>query len=186
MFVVFVGPPGGGKGTQCRRLAELLGVPHISTGEIFREAIKEGTPLGIQAEQFMAGGHLVPDEIVVGLVAERLSQPDCANGWLLDGYPRNRFQAGELDAYLSRKEGRLDRVISLHVPRQEIETRMLSRAVEEGRADDTPEVIRNRMAVYDRVTAPVLEYYEAQNVLHTIDGLGTRDEVFSRIKKVLT
>jgi adenylate kinase len=183
MFIVFVGPPGAGKGTQCKRLIEHVQIPHLSTGDIFRQAIKEGTPLGTQASQFIDRGELVPDELVVGIVTERMGQADCRTGCLLDGFPRTVTQAKALDEYLASQTSKLDLVLQLDAPREELERRMLERAKLENRADDTPETIANRMEVYRSETEPLIEYYRDRGVLCTINGLGTPDEVFTRIRE---
>lgn len=183
MFIVFVGPPGAGKGTQCKRLIEHVQIPHLSTGDMFRLAIKEGTPLGKQASQFIDRGELVPNELVVGIVTQRMGLPDCKSGCLLDGFPRTVEQAKALDTFLEDQQSRLDLVLQLDAPREELEQRMLQRAKLENRADDTPETIANRMDVYHSETEPLIEYYRERGVLSTINGLGTPDEVFQRIRQ---
>lgn len=183
MFIVFVGPPGAGKGTQCKRLIEHVQIPHLSTGDMFRRAIKDGTPLGKQASQFIDRGELVPDELVVGIVTQRMGQPDCQGGCLLDGFPRTVEQAKALDSFLGDQQSKLDLVLQLDAPRDELEQRMLQRAKLENRADDTPETIANRMDVYRSETEPLIEYYKQRGVLSTINGLGTPDEVFERIRQ---
>ena len=183
MFIVFVGPPGAGKGTQCKRLIEHVQIPHLSTGDMFRRAIKDGTPLGKQASQFIDRGELVPNELVVGIVTQRMGQPDCQGGCLLDGFPRTVEQAKALDSFLGDQQSKLDLVLQLDAPRDELEQRMLQRAKLENRADDTPETIANRMDVYRSETEPLIEYYKQRGVLSTINGLGTPDEVFERIRQ---
>jgi adenylate kinase len=183
MFIVFVGPPGAGKGTQCKRLIEYVQIPHLSTGDIFRQAIQDATPLGQKAAQYIEQGQLVPDELVVGIVTERMGQPDCHQGCLLDGFPRTVAQAEALDSYLGGHGQSLALVLQLDAPREELERRMLQRAKLENRADDTPQTIARRMEVYQQETAPLIKYYQDRGVLHTIDGLGTPDEVFARIRQ---
>ena len=172
-----------GKGTQCKRLIEHVQIPHLSTGDMFRRAIKDGTPLGKQASQFIDRGELVPDELVIGIVTERMGQPDCKSGCLLDGFPRTVEQAQALDKYLADQQSPLDLVLQLDAPPEELEKRMLERAKLEKRADDTPETIANRMEVYRSETEPLIEYYKDRGVLGTINGLGTPEEVFERIRQ---
>lgn len=179
MRVVFVGPPGAGKGTQSQRLVGYLGVPHLSTGDMFREAREKGTDLGRQATEFVDRGELVPDELVVGIVEERLVMPDCSKGCLLDGFPRTVIQARQLDGYLKRVGTPLDVVLELSVGEEELKRRLLER----GRADDKLVTILHRMRVYRTQTKPLLDYFRAQRLLETIDGSGTPDEVFARIKQ---
>jgi adenylate kinase len=183
MFIVFVGPPGAGKGTQCKRLIEYVQIPHLSTGDMFRQAIKDGTPLGKQASQYIDHGELVPDQLVVDIVTQRMSQPDCQDGCLLDGFPRTVEQAKALDQYLEKRQAALDLVLQLDAPREELEKRMLQRAKLENRPDDTPQTIANRMEVYRSETEPLIEYYQQRGVLRTINGLGDPDEVFERIRQ---
>lgn len=178
MRVVFVGPPGAGKGTQSQRLVGYLGVPHLSTGDIFREAREKGTDLGKQATEFIDRGELVPDELVVGIVEERLLMPDCDKGCLLDGFPRTVGQARQLDGYLKKIGTPLDLVLELTVGEDELKRRLLER----GRADDKLATILHRMRVYRTQTKPLLDYFRAQRLLETIDGSGTPDVVFERIK----
>jgi adenylate kinase len=182
MLVVFIGPPGAGKGTQARRLAADLGVPHLSTGDILRRAIERDTPLGRQAASFMNRGQLVPDEVVIDIVGQRIAEPDCASGFLLDGFPRTLEQARALDELLQGREEAIDVVLELQADQEELVRRMLNRAQEEGRADDTPEAIRQRFEVYRRQTEPLLDFYRQRQVLRTVDGTGTPDKVFARIQ----
>jgi adenylate kinase len=183
MFIVFVGPPGAGKGTQCKRLIDYVKIPHLSTGDIFRQAIKDATSLGKKASQYIEQGQLVPDELVVDIVTERMGQTDCQPGCLLDGFPRTVEQAKALDTYLKDRGQSLTLVLRLDAPQEELERRMLQRAKLENRADDTPETIARRMDVYRQETEPLIEYYQQHGVLSTIDGLGTPDEVFARIRQ---
>jgi adenylate kinase len=178
MRIILIGPPGAGKGTQCQRLIELLKVPHLSTGEMLRAAVKAGTPEGLQAALAMGEGKLVPDPLIVGMVTRRLEASDCRNGCLLDGFPRTLPQAETLDDLLERRAMSVDGVIELAVPRDELIRRMLARK----RADDDPAIFSRRIASFEEQTAPLLEYYDRQGKLACIDGLGTADEIFERVK----
>jgi adenylate kinase len=177
--VVLLGPPGAGKGTQAVRLAEKLGVPHISTGELFRHNISEGTPLGVRAKQYLDAGELVPTSLTNDLVDDRLNDSDAAAGFILDGFPRTIDQARALHDMLERRGLKLDAVLELRVPEQVLVERLAAR----GRADDTEDVIRNRFRVYRDETAPLLDYY--QHELKTVDAVGTLDEVFDRALHML-
>lgn len=182
--VLFLGPPGAGKGTQAGMLATALGVPHISTGAMLRDAVAAGTDLGRRADAIMEAGDLVPDDLVVAMVAERLGRSDAACGYLLDGFPRNVAQAEALDAALG--EGRLEVALLLDADEDELVRRLLERARLEGRADDNEETIRNRQRVYASETAPLVEYYPPHGVdVVSVDGLGSIDEVFSRVVRAL-
>ena len=209
---VLLGPPGAGKGTQAAMLVEKYEIPHISTGDIFRKNIKEGTELGKKAQEYMNAGKLVPDELVCDLVADRLSQDDCANGFLLDGFPRTINQAEALDKYLSENDGKLDIVINIAVDKEELITRLTGRRVckacgasyhivnippkVEGvcdvcggelfqRADDNLETVENRINVYENETAPLIDYYKNQGSLADIDGTKPLEEVFGQIVEAI-
>jgi adenylate kinase len=185
MRLLLIGPPGAGKGTQASKLSEVFGIPAISTGDIFRENVKNETPLGLEAKSFMDNGAYVPDSLTNKLVRDRLKNADCANGFLLDGYPRTSDQVDELDDILSETNGSLDAVIQLTADTEEVVRRLAKRAIEQGRSDDTEDVIRNRMAVYEEQTAPLITMYAARGFLIMVDGLGEIEEVTSRIVEAL-
>jgi len=210
--IIMLGPPGAGKGTQAKMLVERLGIPQISTGDMLREAVKEGTELGKKAKEFMDAGKLVPDEVVIGIVKERLAQPDCEKGFILDGFPRTIPQAEALDKVLEELGKKIDYVINVAVPNEELITRLTGRRTcrqcgamyhvvfnppkEEGkcdkcggelyqRDDDKEETIRQRLEVYEAQTAPLIDYYGKKGVLYNIDGTGSIEEIFQGILKVL-
>jgi adenylate kinase len=179
---VLLGPPGSGKGTQAVGLAQALGVPAISTGAIFRDNLARHTPLGEKAEAYMASGHLVPDEITNAMVADRLSQPDAANGFILDGYPRTLEQVTELDALLQTRGIELDLAVELTLDHGRVVERLLHRAEIEGRADDTEPVIRERLAVYRKATEPIAAVYADRGKLASVDGHGAVEDVAGRLR----
>ena len=183
--LLIIGPQGSGKGTQGQRIAETFRIPAVSTGDVFRANVKEGTPLGLQVKAIIDAGDLVPDELTGAIVRDRLSQDDAAAGFLLDGYPRNLGQVGDLDAFLDERDEPLTGVIELSVPREESIRRIALRAAEQGRSDDNDESIAKRLAIYESETAPILEVYRERGVAFEIDGIGTLDEVFERIVTAL-
>jgi len=212
MNIVFLGPPGAGKGTQAKRITERYGIPQISTGDMFREHLSKGTELGKKAKEYMEKGQLVPDEIVLGMVEERLKQSDCEKGFILDGFPRTVPQAEALDEMLAKWGKKIDYAIAIEVPDEELVKRLTGRRTCKNcgmmyhilfkppkednkcdacggelyqRADDNEETVRNRLKVYHESTAPLIDYYEKKGVLHRIDGMGSIDEIFERIVKVL-
>ena len=185
MKLLLIGPPGAGKGTQASKLSEVFGIPAISTGDIFRANVKNETPLGLEAKSYMDRGAYVPDELTNKLVRDRLQNPDCANGFLLDGYPRTADQVDELDSILDETNSSLDAVIQLTADTDEVVKRLAKRAIEQGRSDDTEDVIRNRMAVYEEQTAPLISMYAARGSLIMVDGLGEIDQVTARIIEAL-
>lgn len=180
-----MGAPGAGKGTQAERIAARYAIPAISTGSIFRANIAEGTPLGRQVQAIMDAGELVSDEITDAIVADRLGQPDAAQGWLLDGYPRNLGQVRALDDVLRGQGAEVDAVISLVVDEDDLVARLLKRAEVEGRSDDNEDTIRNRMRIYRTETAPLLQTYGERGLVVEVDGVGSIDEVTDRVVAAL-
>ncbi|MFJ3581617.1 adenylate kinase [Streptomyces sp. NPDC090127] len=213
MRIVLVGPPGAGKGTQAAFLAKNLEIPHISTGDLFRANISQGTELGMKAKAFMDAGDLVPDEVTIGMAKDRMEQPDAANGFLLDGFPRNVAQAEALDVVLKAEDMQLDAVLDLEVPEDEVVKRIAGRRIcrndsahvfhvtynapkAEGvcdvcggelfqRDDDSEETVRRRLEVYHTQTEPIIDYYRAQNLVVTISALGKVDEVTAKAMAAL-
>ncbi len=188
MFLVFIGPPGAGKGTQAQRLIDYLEIPHLSTGDMLREAVKQGTELGKKAGPIMAASQLVGDDLMIGIVEERLSQSDCRRGCLLDGFPRTVRQAQALDELFAQSNRRLAAALELRVPEDELIRRLLGRYREMSkppRADDRPEAVPKRLETYRNETKPVLDYYQSTRRLSTIDGAGSQDEVFDRILRAI-
>lgn len=179
--LLIVGPQGSGKGTQGIRIAEAYGIPVVSTGDVFRANIKDGTELGQRVQQIVEQGRLVPDELTSEIVRDRLAQPDAAVGFLLDGYPRNLGQVAHLDDFLASRDESLDAVIELRVPRDESIARLGLRAAQEGRSDDTDDVIAHRLDIYENETAPILDVYGERGIVVAIDGVGTLDEITGRI-----
>jgi adenylate kinase len=207
MRMILVGPPGAGKGTQAARLVEQFKIPHISSGDMLRAAVKEGTPLGLEADGHMKQGHLVPDEVVIGMILERIKKADCANGFMLDGFPRTRPQAEALDKALEAAKVGLDAVVLIEVPDQLLEERACGRRSdpETGtiyhlkynpppadiverlvhRKDDTAEAVATRLNKYHSETAPIVPYYEQKGVLKRVDGVGDPETITQRLTAVL-
>ncbi len=186
MRLVLLGAPGSGKGTQAARLKTHLQVPHISTGDLLRAEVAAGSPLGMQAKEIMARGDLVSDDILLGMLEERVSRDDTRNGFILDGYPRNLAQAGALDQLLVRIGQPMDAAVQLEVDNELLIERLAGRAKAEGRADDNPESVRKRLSVYDEQTAPVIEFYRQHGQLTVVDGVGSLDQVFHRIVEAIS
>ena len=185
MRLVLLGAPGSGKGTQAARLKEHLQVPHISTGDLLRAEVAAGSKLGLEAKGVMARGELVSDAILLGMLEDRFSRPDTGNGFILDGYPRNLAQAAALDGLLGRMKQSFDYAVQLDVATELLVERIAGRAKAEGRADDTPESVRTRLQVYNNQTAPVIDYYRQHGQLTVVDGVGSLDEVFTRILEAI-
>ena len=186
MRIVFIGPPGAGKGTQCKRLVELLGIPQLSTGEMLREVKRQDTALARWVARHLDAGELAPDHLVMRIVAQRLSQPDCEAGCLFDGFPRTIVQAQLLDEHFSRNTRKLDLVLDLHVGQDELVKRLLKRSELEDRGDDDYETIKARIRVFETQTAPLLEYYRKRGLLVTIDGMQTPEAVSEQIRQGVT
>jgi adenylate kinase len=183
--LIIMGPPGAGKGTQATRIAERYGIPAISTGDIFRTNIKDGTDLGLQVKSILDAGGYVPDQVTNDIVRDRLAWVDAAPGFLLDGYPRTTGQVEFLDEVLAQHGHALDGVIELTVNEDSVVERLLKRAETEGRTDDTEDVIRERQAIYRKETAPLIELYKQHGVLVKVDGMGSVDEVTERVVKAV-
>lgn len=185
MRIVLLGAPGSGKGTQAGLLKAELNIPHISTGDLLRAAVAAGTPLGLKAKAVMDAGQLVSDDIVLGMLEERLAQPDARAGFILDGYPRNLAQCEALEGLLARLQQPVDVALQLVVPSEHIVERLAGRAADQGRKDDTPETVRERLRVYAEQTAPVAGFYEGKGRLTVLDGVGELHDVFQRILSAL-
>lgn len=188
MRLVLLGPPGAGKGTQSQRMVEKYGVVQLSTGDMLRAAAAAGSPVGLRARALMDRGDLVPDDIMIEIIDDRLDRPDAANGFILDGFPRTVAQAEALERLLDEKGLSLDAVIEIVVDNERLQSRIENRIRETGgaRADDTVETLKKRLAVYHAQTAPVAEYYRKKGVLKTVDGMGTMDEVGTAIEGLIS
>lgn len=185
MRLILFGPPGAGKGTQAKNIADKYATAHISTGDMLRAAVKNGTELGELAKSYMDKGELVPDDVVIGIIRDRIKEADAREGFMLDGFPRTVGQAEALTEMLKNEGVSIDAVVSIEVIDSEIIDRILERQKLEGREDDTEEVVKNRLQVYRDQTEPLKAYYESQGVLREVDGMGSIEEVFERIDKVL-
>ncbi|MSR05966.1 MAG: adenylate kinase [Gemmatimonadetes bacterium] len=185
MNVILLGPPGCGKGTQGALLAKELGAPRVSTGDLLRAAVKDGTPLGVTATGFMDKGLLVPDEVILGLISEVLARPEAGKGILMDGFPRTTAQADAVGDLLAKRGTQVDAVLSLEVPDAELVTRMQGRAAAEGRADDKPDAFNLRLKVYREQTAPLIAYYRERGKLKEVAGMGTVEEIARAVRKAL-
>lgn len=181
MNLILLGPPGCGKGTQGSILADRVGIPKVATGDLLRAAVRDGTPLGLKAKEFMDQGLLVPDEIIIGLIEEVLSSEEAAQGVIMDGFPRTVPQAEAVDALLERHGKSVDRVLGFEVPDDELVSRLLGRASQEGRSDDAPEAIKKRLQVFRDETAPLIEYYKKKGILVEVEAVGSIETIAERI-----
>lgn len=185
MKLLLMGPPGGGKGTQAKFLTEKYSIPHISTGDMLRAAVSEGTDLGKKAKEYMEKGELLPDELMVGILKERILESDCKNGFLLDGFPRTIPQGSALSDMLNDLNTDIDYAVHIHVNDDELVTRLLKRAEIEGRSDDNEETIKKRLKVYHEMTSPLIQFYNDKGKLVEIDGIGTIDDITNRIEAAI-
>ena len=185
MFILLLGAPGSGKGTQGRILGDRLGLPKITTGDILRAAAKAGTPLGVEAKKFMDSGRLVPDGVILSMIKDELAKPEARTGAILDGFPRTAAQAELVDGTLGERGQRLNHIILLDVPEEELVRRMTARARQEGRPDDTPAAIKMRLDVYQRDTAPLVAHYTQRGIVKRVMGVGLVDEIATEIKRVI-
>lgn len=185
MQIIFLGPPGAGKGTQAKIFLDRAGIIQISTGDILRSAVANGTALGKQAKAFMDKGELVPDSVVIGIIEQRIQEPDCKKGFVLDGFPRTIEQAKALDLILEKLGLNIDHVVNFEVPDEELVRRLLGRAAQEGRSDDNPESIKNRLQIFKDKTQPLINYYEQKQKLRNIAGLGSTTEIADKVKAVV-
>ena len=185
MYLMILGAPGSGKGTQGKLLAEFLKVPQVSTGELLRAAVKQGTVLGKEAKKYMDRGDLVPDSVILGLIREILDAKEAAGGVMMDGFPRTVAQAQAVDKLLAEKKAKVDRVVLLDVAEEELIKRLLGRAAKEGRSDDNLESIKQRLKVYHDQTAPLISYYEKQGVVKRVPGMGSVDDIQQRAREAV-
>ncbi len=185
MFILILGAPGSGKGTQGKILAERLGLPKITTGDLLRAAMKDGTPLGLDAKKYYDEGKLVPDSIILGMIKEQLDRPEAKTGAILDGFPRTAAQAELVDRTLAQRGQRLNHILLLDVTEDELVRRMSARSQVEGRTDDAPEAIANRLQIYQRDTAPLIAHYAQRGIVHRVPGTGTVDQIAGEIKRII-
>lgn len=185
MFILLLGAPGSGKGTQGKILAERLGLPKITTGDILRAAVRNGTPLGVEAKKFMDAGKLVPDAVILGLIKQELAKPEAKEGAVFDGFPRTAAQAELVDRTLAERGQRLNHILLLDVPEEELVRRLTLRARQENRSDDTPEAVKTRLGVYQRDTAPLVAHYAQRGIVHRVPGTGTIDAIATEAKRVI-
>ena len=185
MFILILGAPGSGKGTQGKILAERLGLPKITTGDLIRKAMQDGTPLGLEFKKYYDEGKLVPDTIILGMIKDELNRPDAKNGAILDGFPRTAAQAELVDRTLAEHGQRLNHILLLDVTEDELVRRMRARSQVEGRPDDTPEAIATRLQIYQRDTAPLIAHYTQRGIVHRVPGTGTVDQIAGEIKRII-
>jgi len=185
VFILLLGAPGSGKGTQGKILAQRLGLPKITTGDILRAAVAAGTPLGREAKKFMDEGKLVPDAVILGLIKEELAKPEAHQGAVFDGFPRTAAQAELVDRTLADRGQRLNHILLLDVPEEELIRRMMSRAAQEGRSDDTADAIKTRLQVYQRDTAPLIAHFVQRGIVHRVPGTGTVADIATEIQRVI-
>jgi len=185
VFILLLGAPGSGKGTQGKLLAERLGLPKITTGDILRAAVQGRTPLGLEAKKFMDEGKLVPDAVILSLIKEELAKPEAQQGAVLDGFPRTAAQAELVDRTLAERSQRLNHILLLDVPEEELVRRLIARASQEGRSDDTPEAIQTRLQVYQRDTAPLIAHFAQRGIVRRVPGTGTVGEIATEIQRII-
>ena len=185
MFILILGAPGSGKGTQGKVLAERLGLPKITTGDLIRSAMKDGTTLGLEAKKYYDDGKLVPDSIILGMIKEQLDLPAAKTGAIFDGFPRTAAQAELVDKTLGQRGQRLNHILLMDVTEEELVRRMRARAQVEGRSDDSPEAIATRLQVYQRDTAPLIAHYAQRGIVHRVPGTGTVDDIAGEIKRII-
>jgi len=185
VFILILGAPGSGKGTQGKILAERLGLPKITTGDLIRAAMKDGTPLGLEAKKYYDAGKLVPDSVILGMIKDELARPEAKDGAILDGFPRTAAQAELVDRTLAERGHRLNHILLLDVDEDDLVRRMSARASQEGRTDDTPEAIKTRLDVYRRDTAPLIAHYSQRGIVHGVPGGGTVEQIAEEIKRII-
>ncbi|MGE5801821.1 MAG: adenylate kinase [Gemmatimonadota bacterium] len=185
MFILILGAPGSGKGTQGKILADRLVLPKITTGDLIRTAMKDGTPLGLEAKKFYDEGKLVPDSVILGMIKDELDRPEAKEGAIFDGFPRTAPQAELVDKTLGQRGQRLNHILLMDVTEEELVRRMRARAQTEGRTDDTPEAIATRLQVYQRDTAPLIAHYAQRGIVHRVPGTGTVDDIAGEIKRII-
>jgi adenylate kinase len=185
VFILILGAPGSGKGTQGKILAERLGLPKITTGDLMRTAMKDGTPLGFEIKKYYDEGKLVPDSVVLGMIKDELDRPEAKDGAILDGFPRTAAQAELVDKTLAQRGQRLNHILLLDVTEDELVRRMRARARVEGRSDDAPEAVANRLQIYQRDTAPLIAHYAQRGIVHRVPGGGTVEQIAEDVKRII-
>jgi adenylate kinase len=185
VFILILGAPGSGKGTQGQILAERLGLPKITTGDLIRAAMRDGTPLGLEAQKYYHEGKLVPDSVILGMIKDELDRPEAKEGAILDGFPRTAAQAELVDKTLGQRGQRLNHILLMDVTEEELVRRMRARAQVEGRTDDSPEAVTTRLQIYQRDTAPLIAHYAQRGIVHRVPGTGTVDDIAGEIKRII-